>query len=259
MLAGDTPSARMLASRASDMSKKVAEKYYQPGTAEHFTFLGLAQFYVAFSSYFQSQIDLSNLDLDRLVSEDLSVSAKEAERLLAQADLSNVHVQTVHHISKSLVELLEVTKGVATRMHLCFKAAFKPDLQGFQNLRNMTRRAIVHASHAGPQAIPLVRSCEGLLSRIQNLERLARPKKADFGIYSGLISAALFVPLLVVASWTNSTFGLEPDSTTFFLTIVGLALIGGFGFGAIRFKNFLWSRLQGDDVGAQQGAVADRP
>lgn len=241
LLAADTGTARILATRASEMSKTVAEKYYGVGTPGHFTYLGLASFYGAYFSYHQSQINLSNLDLTTLVTEDISSGAKEAEQLLAQADLANAQIQAVHHLSKALVQLLEVTNGIATRMHLCFKAAFKPDLKGFMDLRAKTRKAIEHASKAGPQALPLVRSCDGLLARIQNLENLARPKKVDFGIYSGLISAALFVPLLVIAAWASHAFEFNLDGQTLFLTIAGLALIGGFGFGALRFKNLLFS------------------
>jgi hypothetical protein len=90
ILAGDTGMARVLASQASEMSKSVAEKYYDVGTPMRFTYLGLASFYDAFFAYFQSQMDLSNLALDSLVSDDISASAKEAERLLAQADLAGI-------------------------------------------------------------------------------------------------------------------------------------------------------------------------
>lgn len=247
LLGGDIGSARVLISGASDMMEKVAEKYYEKGDAMHFTILGTGQLYRAFFTYFQAQRDLSNLDLDKLISEDaIAAHAKEAEQLLAQGDLANVQVQSAHYISKALVELLQVTQGIAARMHLCFKAAFKADSQGFLDLRTKIHLAIDHASRAGPNAVPIVRSCDGLLMRIQNLEKLARPRKADFGIYSGLISSALFVPLLLVASWTVSRFGIELDNGTLFVTVVGLALIGGFGFGALRFKGFLFSGTQSD-------------
>ena len=246
LLAGDIDSATALTSQAFAASEKVVKTYYETNDPLHFTFLGLAYFYRAIYSYFQAQADLTKLELDKLESEDLAASAREAERLLAQADLTNIQIQVAHHLAKALVDLLEVTKGIAAHIHLCFKATFKPDARGFADLRMMTRRAIENASRAGPQAVPVVRSCDDLLSRISNVERLARPRKTDFGIYSGLISARLFLPLLVIASWARSAFGFELDGKTFFLAIVGIALVGGFGFGALRFKNFLFSPAPSD-------------
>ena len=246
LLAGDFGSARVLINQASEMSERVAERYYTKGEPMHFTCLGMAHFYRAFYTYFQAQMDLSQLELDKLAGEDLSASAKEAERLLAQGDLMNIQIQTVHHFSKALIDFLEVTKGIASRMHLCLKATFKPDSQGFLDLRTMTRRAIDNASKAGPLAVTVVRSGDLLLERIRNLERLAAPRKTDFGIFSGIISSVLFLPLLIVALWARKAFGFDLDGTTFFLTIVGLALIGGFGFGALKFKSFLFSRVQSD-------------
>lgn len=255
---GDYDSARALASQASDMSKRVAEDYYETGTPQHFTFLGQAYLYEAVYSHVQAQADLSNLELDRIVSEDISASAREAERLLFQSGLKDVNIQSSYNLSKALVEISQVTKGIAVRMDLCFKAAFKPDLQGFLDLKARTHRAIHYASKVGPQAVPIIRSCEGLLTRIHNLERLARPRKTDFGIYSGLISSVLFACLLVISLWTRRTFGFELEDRTFFLTIVSLALIGGFGFGALRFKSLFFSRSQSEEAGAQQNSPKEQ-
>ena len=203
-------------------------------------FLG-AQIYKVLLAYYQTERDFASLDLDRLAAEpDISESAKQAERLLAQADLGNVMLQSLHHTSKALVELLEVHQGVATRVNLCFKAAFKPDLLGFAELRAKIRRATDHLSKAGASAVPIIRQCDTLLARVNNLERLARAKKTDFGIYSGLISSALFVPLVLAASWTNKTFDIGLDGKMLILTVVALSLIGGFGFGALRFKSVLF-------------------
>lgn len=245
LMARDFGTARALVSQASEMARKVAVDYHEEGSPPHFTFLGMASLYEAVYSHYQAQIDLSNLDLDKFASADISASAREAVRLLAQADLANAQVRTQYHVARALVDILEVTKGIAVRMDLCFKAALKPDLQGFRDLKSMSRRAIDHAAKAGPQAVPFSKDCDALLIRIHNLEQLAQPRKSDFGIYSGLISCAIFVAVLIIASWARSAFGLDLEGKTFFLTIVGLALIGGFGFGALRFKSlFLPARAE---------------
>jgi hypothetical protein len=237
--AQDMSAARPLFEQASAGSSRVAQKYYEIGTVQHFTFLGLAEFYRSIFRYYQADRNLSSLELDQLAAEtDISAVAKEAERLLSNGDLENTNIRTAYHISRALVELLEAVQEIGARMSLCFKATFKPDLQGFADLRAKTHRAINHASKAGTDAAPFVRACETLLVRINNLQRLAQPQRADFGIYSGMISSLLFVPLIVVASWANKDFGTHLPGAMLFSTVVGLSLIGGFGFGALRFKSF---------------------
>ena len=126
----------------------------------------MTTYYMAFLKYFMAQVDLNNLELDSTESIiDISVVAKEAEQLLAQSDLKNFQVRFAHNLSKALIELLEVTKVLGDDLHRCLKATFKPDSSGFTDLRKKTRQAIDHLSKAGPNAAPLIRTCDQLLVR----------------------------------------------------------------------------------------------
>lgn len=242
--AGDMVSARALITKASTMSEKVATTYYANDPRFSSTFFGLAYFYKAFFDFNEAQRDLNKLELDKLETNDIAKNAIEAERLLAQADLQNLQVYNTHHFAKALIDLSSVIRGLSIRMHHCFKATFKPNLHGFEELQSRTHQAIENISRAGPHAMPMLRFCEELLGRIKNLERLARPRKSDFGIYSGLVSAVLFSTLLVSGLWARHQFGFELDNRMFFIVIVGLSLIGGFGFGALRFKDFFLSAFK---------------
>jgi hypothetical protein len=241
----DFDSAKSLIARAAESSEEIAGKYYEVGTQSHFAFLGLARFYMAIFSYFQANRDLTRLELDRLVSEpDISANARDAVSLLSQSDLGIVVLRTSRDQSKALVELLEVSREVARHLRLCLTSSFKHDAKGFQELRAKVRKAADDVSKSGPQALPFLRTCEDLVARINNLERLARPKKRDFGIFSGLISCALFVPLLLAVAWANGAFGIGLEPGMMFSMIAVLALIGGFGFGALRFKGMLFPGKQ---------------
>ncbi|MBI3530766.1 MAG: hypothetical protein HY067_22705 [Betaproteobacteria bacterium] len=254
VMAQDLGAARTLVESASEASRTVAEKYHEKESPSYFTFLGLANIYRAFFIYIQAERDIATLNLDRLAEPTIAAPAREAERLLAKADLASVQIRATYQLSKALIELTEVTQSVAAHMNLCFKAAFKPDLRGFVELKAKVHLATEHVSKAGPQAVVLSRLCDALLARIQNLERLARPKRADFGIYSGLISCALFVPLVLIASWASKNFGIVFDGKILLPTVVALSLIGGFGFGAVRFRTFLFSRPESTKSVAKKDA-----
>src|SRR5205807_2584932 len=94
-----------------------------------------------------------------------------------------------------------------------------------------------------PDAGRLLRTARGLEQQLDNLERLARPTKRDFGVFSGLIACAMFAPLLATVAIVNSVFSLDIGGTLIIETCVVLALVAGFGLTAIRFRTFLpWSQ-----------------
>lgn len=247
---GDFDTAKTLMSKASMGSEMLAKKYYEEGTPMYCTYLGLGRLYTAFLTYFVAQNDLNNLEFDHIASStDISASAKEAEQLLAKADLQNSSVLISYHLSKALIEILDVTRALSSDLHRCLKSTFKTNDSGFTKLRKKTRLAIEYASSAGPNAVPLVRTCEQLLIRIKNFERLSIPNKADFGIYSGLIACALFIPLFAISSYINKVAELGLEASVVLSTMLGLSLIGGFGFGALKFKGFISSRFKiGEDA-----------
>jgi hypothetical protein len=240
LMQGDDASARVLLKQASESYTSLADRYYEKESPEHSMTAGFGYFYIALYDYFRAVLDLNSLDLDKFASQKTPENAMKAEQLLSKANLDIAQARHGYEISRCLVEATKVNQGVAVRMKLCFEAAFKPDLQGFRDLRATMSRAIDYASNVGPQGLPIVTMLRRDEERLKNLEKLARPRKSDFGIFSGLISAVLFAILLLTYGWTRSTFGAGLE-TRELMVIVGLALIGGFGFGALRF----WSYFSG--------------
>jgi len=243
---GDLSTAKVLISQAAEGSERLANKYYDQGSSPHSTFCGVGKAYSALLKFHVIQQDLINLELDSISCEhDVSLIAREAETLLSQGDLKNVTVRATYQLSRALAEILEVLQMLHSILYRCLNSTFKPDSKDFSELRYKTRLAIEYLSGAGQSAAPFIRSCDQLLIRIKNLQRLSKPSKKDFGIFSGLISCALFIPLFIIASYINYVFGMGVDTKILFLTMIGLSLIGGFGFGAIRFKGFIFSGAKG--------------
>ena len=246
----DSSTAKTLINQAAEGSVRLADKYYEKGTQLHFTFLGLGKMYTSFLTYFIAQQDLTNLELDSSnLSSEIIETAKEAEKLLSQADLDHFNVRIAYQLSRAITELTEVTTLLRIELHRCLQSTFKPDRTDFLALLEKTRQAMEYLSNAGPNATPLIRMCDQLLVRIKNLQRLSKPNKKDFGVYSGLISCALFVPLFIISSYATHSFGFQVDAKILLSTTFGLALIGGFGFGATKFRHFIFTS---DDAGGDK-------
>ena len=94
------------------------------------------------------------------------------------------------------------------------------------------RKDIPKATLADPYL--LNQACNEMESRLENLQRLTRPGKKDFGIYGGLVSCAVFCLLLVVAAIVNRAYKLGANATVVFGACTPLAVLAGYGLAGLR-------------------------
>jgi hypothetical protein len=237
----DFATAQPLIERASQATEKVARDYYQENSLPFNSLCGMSHFYRASYAYYQAWNDLNQFEYDKLSAEEnLAQDAAEAQRLLEKGDTENVSFRNALHLSIAFVNLMEVIREFARIMQKVLGSTFKPDMQALIILKQKIGIASDEASEAGPQAVTLVRFCDQLSNQVKNLERLAKPNKKDFGAFSGLVASALFLPMFLVVSWANHALAIGLSASALITSCLVLALIGGFGFGALRFKSLIF-------------------
>jgi len=180
---GDSSTAKALFTKAADESESVAKNYYSSDDPPHFSFLGMSRFFVAISTFFQVSRDSPDFEFEYLLQQDdISTDAKTASEYLRKGDLSNVNFRNMAFMADSIAEILYVERGLAACIEACLKSTFKADARGFSDLRGAAKRAQSNAARVGEMATPLIRHCERLPIRTNNLERLTRPKVRLRGI-----------------------------------------------------------------------------
>lgn len=238
MMSLDYPSAKILFEQASQAAENVAHKYFEESTPGYNTHQGIAHYYRALSTFTQAYNRLNQLRYDEVANQkNLLHDAVQARELLSKGDGKDVSVRRLAYVSDAFANLLEVTFDLAQFMEKVFRSTVKPDIEAFEAMRKKIQTASDLFAKAGQDAVSFVRFCDELNSRISNIERLTKPSKKDFGKFSGIVASASFLPLFLVTSWVNSTFGVGVKASTIIWYCLGLSLISGFGFGALRFKS----------------------
>jgi hypothetical protein len=241
MITLDFVTAKPLVDQAFLTAKDVANEYYVKGGIDYNTFIGVAHMYKAIYSHASAQNNLNQFEFRKIVNEkNLEEDAIKAQNFLTKGDLGNIVIRNILNLSACLIYLLKTIRELAEIMQKVFSSTFKPDLYSLDDIKNNITIARDSASEAGSQAVPMIRSCNNLTNQVKNLELLARPNKKDFGKFSGLVSFALFLPLFLIVSWSNFTFEMGLDANLMIGSVFFLALIGGFGFGALRFKKWFF-------------------
>ena len=237
----DFANAKALIEKASQAAEKVAHNYYREGEPLYNTFQGFAHFYKTYYTFVKALSDFNQFQYDKLTNkQDLLNEAILAHKLLDKGDTENVTFRNVNYMLKGIIQLLESISDLSRLMRTIFNSTFKPDLKTLMLLKQNIDSASNMIAKAGPQAVPLIRLCNQISNQVNNLERLAKPTKKDFGAFSGVVASALFLPLFLVVSWANSTFEIGLDGKTLIVYCLVLALIGGFGFGALKFKSMIF-------------------
>ena len=241
LMALDYANAKVLINQAAEASETAA-KYFEADSPGYCSFMGQAETQRAFFVYSEASRNFNKFDFDAITSgDDLAARARNARDLLKKGDLGSAPVRLLLLLAEGLVPLLESIQELAALMQKLFASTVKADFKTLRPINEKIRTANEHFSKGGAQTVSLVRSCDQLADQMRNLERLARPDKKDFGKFAGLITCALFLPVFLVVSWANSQLHIGLDSYRLMGSCLLLALVGGFGFGALRFKNFFSS------------------
>jgi len=238
----DYATGKTLIDKASQAAEHAARNYHKEGTPLYCKLQGMARLQQAYFTFFRALKEFNAFEYDKLAADrDLASDAIQAQELLDKANPEDIHVRKMNHLSKALVQLLEVIRELAKLMQTILHSTFKPDLQTLALFKEKIRKAINSLSEVGPHYVPFVRLCNQLIDQVNNLERLAKPSKKDFGAFSGIVACALFLPLFLAMSWANSVFEIGLDAPRIITSCLALALIGGFGFGALKFKSLISS------------------
>jgi len=232
----DFDKAGPLTEKAAQAAERFAQKF-QSGTPLWFQYRGMGHFYKAYYRWVKAYNDFNQFKYDELAP-DLTSDAVQAQLFLGKADMKNEILRDMRSLSVALVNLLGALAEFGPLMKQVFLSTFKPDLPALGTIKKKVDAAIEAASSAGPQATPLVRLCNQFSTQVRNLEKTAKPNRKDFGAFSGLVSCALFLPLFLLVSWGNSAFGVGLGASTLAAFCIALALIGGFGYGALRFRSW---------------------
>jgi len=237
----DFADAKAYIEQASRSAEEVAIKYFKEGEPLYCSYQGCAHAYKALYTLHVALNEFSQFEYDKLAAEqDLTRDAVEAQELLYKGDTENVQVKNLIPLLNTIIQLLEVTRELAKMMQRVFSSTFKPDLGTFMALKQKVHLASESASEAGLQGAVVIRFCNQISDQVNNLERLAKPSKKDFGKFSGLVACGLFLPLFLIVSLVNFKFSMNLGQQTLVIISLVPALIGGFGFGALKFKSLLF-------------------
>jgi hypothetical protein len=254
----DFDKAGPLTEKAAQAAERFAQNF-QPGTLFYFQYRGMGHFYKANYRWVKAYNDFNQFKYDELIAApDLTSDAIQAEQFLGKTGMKNEVLRDAHSLSVALVNLLGALAEFAPLMKQVFLSTFKPDLPALGTIKKKVDVAIEAASSAGPQATPLVRLCNQFSTQVRNLEKTAKPNKKDFGAFSGLVSCALFLPLFLLVSWGNSAFGVGLGASTLAAFCIALALIGGFGYGAVRFRSWFTGIFSAPKTGTRGNLGADK-
>jgi len=244
----DFGNGKILIEQASQSAERVALEYYEEGTPLYNTFQGLARFHRAYYTYNRAYNDFNLYDFDSIIAKKgLAEDAIQARELLSRGDLQNELIRNTVNTSNALVDLLMAIHELAQLMNNIFQSTLKLETSALISVKQRIATASDSAAKSGSQAVIFVRACNLLSDRVKNIERLAKPTKKDFGTLSGLVASATFLPLFLIVSWSNTTFSTGLNATTLITSCIILALIAGFGFGALRFKSLVFPTHNGKD------------
>ena len=233
--------ARVLFTRASAKSREIAKTHYGEDKVASEAFKGIGDLYeVIFGSTSWMQM-LNRYDFDSITSDDrLIQKSKATEERLSSLPESPVFESAVEQ-SHMYALLSGAIFSIARSMQKIFESTLKPQIQDLRKLKESINSASAHAARVGPGSEALVRMCGDLQLRINNIQKLARPTKKDFGIYGGIITSAIFLVSTVILLWANSFFSTDIEGKDLIKATITISLIGGFGLAALKFKGLFQS------------------
>lgn len=232
----DYDSFGILAHNAAQSSERYATAHCCDGSTDAYYFKALAEYYLAYHAF---QMDLRlfrRLELDSLSSEDnLVVHAKAALGLIEKTDMSSATHRQLREVCLAMDAMQRAIARASERLKAALGQSLRTSRLDLSSAKQLVRESQGHFTQAGTEWVSMVRICDDLQRQLENAERLVLPRKRDFGAFSGVVSCGLFLALVAAVSLLDRfthvhiSLGVVP-------LILGLSLVGGFGYGAIRFK-----------------------
>lgn len=156
----DYATGKTLIDKASQAAEHAARNYHKEGTPLYCKLQGMARLQQAYFTFFRALKEFNAFEYDKLAADrDLASDAIQAQGLLDKANPEDIHVRKMNHLSKALVQLLEVIRELAKLMQTILHSTFKPDLQTLALFKEKIRKAINSLSEVGPHYVPFVRLC----------------------------------------------------------------------------------------------------
>jgi hypothetical protein len=236
----DFNSAQVLLEEASICANAVAEKYYNPDHQNYFFFKGLSKYYLGLYKCFWASNELSNFAFDTVILEkNLDKELIEACEFLANCDKSNKLQVNVWNIAQGLRELTGTMEEISFIMQNLTKKSFEYPREKFDFLQAKIQSSKIYFSKAGPESLSLLKFSDETSDKILNIKRLIKPSVADFGKHSGIITCIIFLPTSFSLMWANKYFTFGLDSWGLLGIGFLVSLVGGFGYGALKFKDLI--------------------
>lgn len=234
--------AKQMFNRSYEKYIEVAKKYFEEDEDNYYLFTGLGYTSLGMCNYSEASRCLSGYEFDTIIKSD--TITEEMETGIAYLERIENHsaiTKSVLNMIKAHLLMLEVTQEVALILNNILTSTFKYDFSITESLKNKIEQANDYAAGVLEGEI-IIKSNKLMLERIRNIERHAKPKKKDFGVFSGAVSCVSFMLLFMLLSWANSTFAMDIEGRYLYSTSMFFSLIVGFGFGALRFKSVLFNK-----------------
>jgi hypothetical protein len=235
---GDLPGAELIVEKASTASRRVAERYYAEDSPLYRAFMGQSYFVLSYYDVIYYFNELAKLNYDAIVAQgDIAGDAIRARQFTEDLDMEVFARMAV--MANVFEEMLGVLQTMAKLMLNILKSNLSVESASFSSMRQGIKDARDQAGRFGEQGVYVLRLCDHMTTMINNLERLLRPTTKDFGRFAGLAACVVFAVLFLVLSAAGFFFDIDLNATQLIIACIVLAIIGGFGYGALRFQGLL--------------------
>ncbi len=233
--------AKAIIGEASNAAEKYSSKYCEENTDPYFIFKAMPHLFRSLLNFHISNNALSLYEYDKILNDvDLFNDCQKASDLLSSVKVFNEGTDLLVGLSEILSNFVPVIRTQASIMKKIFCSNITKDLSELSEQYMKLRKIGDISAKTGPTGEPFIMTSENMITQLKNIERLTRPKKRDFGVFSGLLTTLVFSGLFLVTLCANSFWKLGVNPERLAGICVGLALIAGFGYGALRFRSMFF-------------------
>lgn len=222
-----------LVDRAARLSENAARSYFLDNADQHAYLMGQAAYYRSVSNWWKFRDALKRFAFHEIPDpDDIAEYTCHAVEMLSELP-HLTHARLTREAAEVVRTLLESVAGLAAVLRNALETSLGgKDTAALRRLRDACR-----AAHRDAPSPYFAASCESMALELSNVMQMHRPKITDFGVYSGLISCAVFVGLFAVILAANQVSGSALPIKWLMGVAVPLSLVAGFGYGAPKFRS----------------------